>query len=146
MSDVPQTISAAAAQADRRPTLSDLVRTAAADGATIVRSQIELAKAEMRETAQRTGKGAGLLGGAALLALTAWFLLSVGAAFGLVAAGLPVWAALLIVAVVYLLIAAVLGLLGRRELNRAKPLERTKAEVTSLVEETKSALRVPTPE
>lgn len=144
MSDLPQPISAAVAEADRRPTLADLVRTAAEDGAAIVRDQIELAKAEMRESAQRTGKGAGLIGGAALLGLTAWFLLSFGAAFGLVAAGLPIWAALLVVAVVYLVIAAVLGLLGRRELNRSKPLERTKAEVTSFVEETKTALRVPT--
>jgi Flp pilus assembly protein TadB len=143
MSDVPQTISAAVAEADRRPTLVDLARSAAEDGASLVRGEIELAKAEMRQSAQQAGKGAGMLGGAALLGLTAWLLLSFAAAFGLVAAGLPVWAGMLVIAVVYLLVAAVLVLLGRRELTRSKPLERTKADVATLVEQTKSALRPP---
>jgi hypothetical protein len=143
MSDLPQTTSAAVAEADRRPTLVDLARSAAEDGASLVRGEIELAKAEMRQSAQQAGKGAGLLGGAVLLGLTAWLLLSFAAAFGLVAAGLPIWAGMLLVALMYLAVAGVLALLGRRELTRSKPLERTKADVATLVEQTKSALRPP---
>jgi hypothetical protein len=141
MTDLTPTSPSALATADERPTLVQLVRSAAEDGATLVRGEIELAKAEMRENAQKAGKGAGLLGGAAFVAVTAWFLLSFAAAFGLVAAGLPVWAGLLVIAVLYLLIAAVLGLLGRRELTRIKGLERTKADVTSLVEDARTAVR-----
>jgi hypothetical protein len=141
VTDLTPAPSSALAAADERPTLVDLVRSAAEDGSTLVKGQIELARAEMRESAQQAGKGAGLLGGAAFVGVTAWFLLSFAAAFGLVAAGLPVWAGLLIIGVLYVLVAAVLGLLGRRELERIKGLERTKADVTSLVEETKTAIQ-----
>jgi hypothetical protein len=144
MTELSPASPSALAAADERPTLVALVRSAAQDGATLVRGEIELAKAEARETAQKAGKGAGLLGGAAFVAVTAWFLLSFAAAFGLVAAGLPVWAGMLIVGVLYLLVAGLLGFLGRRELQRVKGLERTQAHATSLVEETKAALRPPT--
>jgi ABC-type multidrug transport system fused ATPase/permease subunit len=125
---------------EARPTIVDLVRSAAQDSATIVRGEIELAKAEMRQSAQRAGKGAGMFGAAAFLAFTAWFLLTFAAAFGLVAAGLPVWAGMLIVAVVYLLTAGLLGFLGKRELDRIKGLERTQANVQATLEEAKAAI------
>lgn len=138
MTDVQSRTSVEVSEA--RPTIVDLVRSAAEDSATIVRGEIELAKAEMRESAQRAGKGAGMFGAAAFLAFTAWFLITFAAAFGLVAAGLPVWAGMLIVAVVYLLTAGLLGFLGKRELDRIKGLERTQANVQSTLEEAKSAI------
>jgi hypothetical protein len=144
MTDVQPTTSATTTVSEVRPTIVDLVRAAAEDGATLVRGEIELAKAEAKQSAQRAGKGVGMFGGAAFLGFTAWFLLTFAAAFGLVAAGLPIWAGMLIVAVVYLLIAALLGLLGKRELDRIKGLERTQATVTTTVEEAKAAL-TPTP-
>lgn len=140
MTDVTTTTSAAAAVPEERPSVVDLVRSAATDGAAIVRGEIELAKAEAKQSAQRAGKGAGLFGAAGFLAFTAWFLLTFAAAYGLVAAGLPVWAGMLLVAVVYLLVAAVLGLLGKRELDRVKGLERTQANVKQTLEEAKAAI------
>jgi len=139
MTDV-QPRTSAAEVSEARPTIVDLVRSVAEDGATIVRGEIELAKTEMRESAQRAGKGAGMFGGAAFLAFTAWFLLTFAAAFGLVALGLPIWAGMLIIAVVYLLIAGLLGFLGKRELDRIKGLERTQASVQATLEEAKAAI------
>jgi hypothetical protein len=140
MTDVQPKPSSAGTVSEVRPTIVDLVRTAAEDGAAIVRGEIELAKAEAKENAQRAGTGAGMFGGAAFLGFTAWFLLSFAAAFGLVAAGLPVWAGMLIVAVVYLLLAGLLGFLGKREFDKVKGLARTQANVTATIEEAKSAI------
>jgi hypothetical protein len=140
----PATVASAdVAAADQRPTLVDLVRSAAEDGAVLVRGEIEMAKAEIRETAQRAGTGAGMFAGAAFLGFTAWFLLSFAAAFGLVALGLPIWAGMLIVAVVYLLIAGVLGLLGRAQVKRVRGLERTQATTRTAIDEAKAALSPP---
>ncbi len=143
MTDVQRPAESPGTVSEMRPTIVDLVRSAAEDGATLVRGEIELAKAEAKQNAQRAGKGAGMFGGAAFLGFTAWFLLSFAAAFGLVAAGLPIWAGLLIVAVVYLLLAAVLGLLGKRELDRVKGLERTQKNVQTTLDEAKAALTPP---
>ncbi len=106
--------------------LGELVASLTEDARTLARGEVELAKAELSETAKRSGTGVGLLGGAGLLGLLALVLLSIAAAYGLVAAGLhPAWA-FLIVAVVYLLIAAVLVLVGQRLLKKAsKGPERT---------------------
>jgi hypothetical protein len=140
MTDVTTTTSSATAVPEIRPSVVDLVRSAATDGAAIVRDEIELAKAEAKENAQRVGRGAGMVGAAGFLAFTAWFLLTFAAAYGLVAAGLPVWAGMLIVAAVYLLIAAILGLLGKREFDRVKGLERTQANVKQTIDEAKAAI------
>jgi hypothetical protein len=144
MTDVQPKPSAASAVSEVRPTIVDLVRSAAEDGATIVRGEIELAKAEAKQNAQRAGKGAGMFAGAAFLGFTAWFLLSFAAAFGLVAAGLPIWAGMLIIAVLYLLIGGLLGFLGKREMDRIKGLERTQATAKTTIDEAKAALTPPT--
>lgn len=143
MTDVQTKPSSAGTVSELRPSIVELVRTAAEDGATIVRGEIELAKAEAKQSAQRAGKGVGMFGGAAFLGFTAWFLLTFAAAYGLVAAGLPVWAGMLIVAVVYLLIAGLLGFLGKRELDRIKGLERTQANVKDTIAEAKAAMAPP---
>lgn len=143
MTDVQRSAESPGTVSETRPTIVDLVRSAAEDGAALVRGEIELAKAEAKQNAKRAGKGAGMFGGAAFLGFTAWFLLTFAAAFGLVAAGLPIWAGLLIVAVVYLLLAGVLGLLGKRELDRVKGLERTQQNVQTTLDEAKAALTPP---
>lgn len=143
MTDVQTTTSSAGTVSEVRPSIVDLVRTAADEGATIVRGEIELAKAEAKQNAQRAGKGVGMFGGAAFLGFTAWFLLTFAAAFGLVAAGLPVWAGMLIIAVLYLVIAALLGFLGKREFDRVKGLERTQSNVKDTIAEAKAAITPP---
>lgn len=92
----------------------------------LVRGEIELAKAEMRESARRAGLG-GFVGAAAVyLLVLVSLMLSVAAAYGLVALGLhPGWA-FLIVAGAYVLLAAILGLIAWTMFRRVKGPERAK--------------------
>ncbi|WP_433164811.1 phage holin family protein [Kribbella sp. CA-247076] len=106
------------------PTVGQLVANASKDLSNLVRSEIELAKTELKKTAVAAGTGAGMFGGAAFLALLAIILLSVAAAYGLTALGLHPAVAFVIVAVLYLLIGAVLVLIGTRLLKKAKGPQR----------------------
>jgi hypothetical protein len=106
------------------PTVGQLVANASKDLSNLIRSEIELGKTELKKTAVAAGTGAGMFGGAAFLALLAIILLSIAAAYGLTALGLHPALAFLIVAVAYLLIAAVLALLGKRSLGKAKGPQR----------------------
>ncbi|WP_460664762.1 phage holin family protein [Kribbella swartbergensis] len=106
------------------PTVGQLVANASKDLSNLVRSELELAKTELKKTAVAAGTGAGMFGGAAFLGLLAIILLSIAAAYGLNALGLHPAVSFVIVAVVYLLIAAVLVLLGKRALGRAKGPQR----------------------
>jgi hypothetical protein len=105
--------------------LGALVVNASRDLSALVRSEIELAKAELRAEAKNGAAGAGMFGAAGFLGLLAVVLLSIAAAYGLVALGLhPGWA-FLIVAVAYLLIGGLLVLVGKRLIKRVGPPERT---------------------
>jgi MFS family permease len=107
------------AELRERPT-SDLVKQLAAQTSTLVRQEIELAKAEMAQKAAVAGKGAGLLGGAAVVgllaagALTACLILVLNEA-------MAAWLAALIIAVVMGAVAAALGLAGRNKVQAAAP-------------------------
>jgi MFS family permease len=104
----------------RERPIGDLVKQLAGQTSTLVRQEIDLAKAEMSEKASVAGKGAGLIGGAAVVgllaagALTAFLIL-------LLSEAMDAWLAALIVAVVMGAIAAVLGLSGRNRVRAATP-------------------------
>lgn len=98
---------------DSKASVGDLIGAVTRDLSQLMRQEIELAKAEIRESASRAGKGAGLLGGAAYAASTAILFLSIAAwwAFGdLVGLG---WSAL-VVAVVWAIIAIAMYASGRK--------------------------------
>ncbi len=101
-------------------TIGQLVADATHDVQGIVRSEIALAKAEVSAGAKVMGKGAGLLGGAAFVALLGLIFLFHTLA-QVIAIWLPVWAGYGITTLVLLLVAAVLGLLGKKALETAKP-------------------------
>jgi membrane protein implicated in regulation of membrane protease activity len=106
-------------------TIGQLVATASRDLSSLVRSEIELARAELASGAKSAAAGGGMIGAAGFLGLIAFILLSIAAAFGLVALGLhPGWA-FLIVAGVYLVVAAILVLVGRAALKRVGGPQRT---------------------
>ena len=107
-------------QTEDEPTVGQLVANASRDLSSLVRSEIELAKAELKTTAVAAGTGAGMFGGAAFLALLAIIMLSIAAAYGVSALGLHPALSFLIVAVLYLLIALALVLVGKRMLGKAK--------------------------
>lgn len=101
-------------------TIGQLVADATHDLEGIVRGEIALAKAEVSSGAKLVGKGAGLLAGAAFLGLMGLVFVLHGAAWG-IAEWLPAWAGYLIVAAVVLLLAVVLGLMGKKALETARP-------------------------
>lgn len=101
-------------------TLGQLVAEATHDISSIMRSEVALAKAEIKVDAKKAGAGAGLFAGAAVLAFLALILLLIAAAYGLVAAGLPPWAAFLIVAVVLLVLGLIMVLVGKHNFDNLK--------------------------
>jgi hypothetical protein len=119
------------------PGIIELVRSAAADTTELVKQQIELTKAEVKENVRTAGSSFGLLAvGASILGVGALFLL-VTIAYVLVALGLPVWAGFGIVTLVLFIIGAILVLVGRK---RAKTIHGPERSVAAL-EATKSTLR-----
>jgi Putative Actinobacterial Holin-X, holin superfamily III len=110
---------------DGEATLGALFATASRDLSSLVRDEVALAKAELRRDAKNGAKGGAMFGAAAFLVLLAVILLSIAAAYGLVAAGLhPGWA-FLIVAAVYLIVAGVLALVGKKAVAKVGPPKRT---------------------
>ncbi|MDQ0946398.1 putative membrane protein YqjE [Streptomyces phaeochromogenes] len=100
--------------------VGDLVQRASQQLTELVRGEMRLAQAEMKEKGRRYGKGGGLFGGAGLTGfLTAQAL--VATAIAALAVPLPVWAAALIVTAVLGVITAVLALTGKKEVGRAAP-------------------------
>lgn len=106
---------------NERQSLGQLVASATQDLGALVRGEIQLAKAELQSSAIAAVKGSALFIVAALLVGMAFFMLCFAAAYGLVAAGLPEWLAFLIVAVVFLLVAALIAWLGLRSLKKIGP-------------------------
>ncbi|HEV7466135.1 MAG TPA: phage holin family protein [Candidatus Dormibacteraeota bacterium] len=98
----------------------ELMRELAQETGTLVRQELALARAEVTQSARRTGVGIGELGGAALIGLFALGCLTV-CAIAALALAMPVWLAALIVGVLYGGAAAILGLRGRTEIAAAMP-------------------------
>ncbi|HET6549432.1 MAG TPA: phage holin family protein [Solirubrobacter sp.] len=100
--------------------IGELVKDLASQTSTLVRQEIRLAQAEVTEKGKVAGKGAGMLGGAAVAAL-----LGLGALTALLIvvldSFLPLWLAALIVGLVWLAVAAVLAQAGRSALQSATP-------------------------
>jgi uncharacterized membrane protein YqjE len=98
--------------------IGELLKQLASETTTLVRQELELAKAEMREKAGKAGPGFGMIGAAggvallALGALTAFFVLALDGA-------LPNWLAALLVAIVYGAVAAVLYMRGKQKVDDA---------------------------
>jgi MFS family permease len=104
----------------RERPVGDLVKQLAGQTSTLVRQEIDLAKAEMSEKAGVAGKGAGMFSGAAAVgllaagALTACLILALSEV-------VPDWLGALLVALVLGAIAAVLALQGRNRIRAATP-------------------------
>jgi uncharacterized membrane protein YqjE len=123
--------------ASTRPTeeqsLGQLVSRVTTNVSSLVRLEIELAKAELQEQLRQGAAGGGMALVAAALAGLALMLASFAAVYGL-AQVMPVWAAFLVVAGVYLLLAALLGYLAARRFRKLRGPERAIAEANRTVE------------
>ena len=107
-----------------RPSLGDLLGDVSKDLSQLVRQEVELAKAEAKQSATRAGKGAGMLVGAAEAGRLALVFLSVAVWWGLGNAIGRGWSAL-VVMLVWAVVAAVLGLMGKKEVSSVSGLPRT---------------------
>jgi uncharacterized membrane protein YqjE len=102
----------------RDRSVGELLKQLANETSTLMRQELELAKAEMREKAGKAGPGFGMWGAAgamallALGALTAFLILALDGA-------MPNWLAALIVALVYGTIAGLLYLRGKQKVDEA---------------------------
>ncbi len=121
---------------DSRASVGELFSEVAEDLSTLMRQEVELAKAELRQSATRAGKGAGLLAGAGVSGHMVLLFASVAAWWGLGDAIGHGWSAL-IVAAIWLMIAATLGLMGRREISAVPGIPQT----TQTVKQIPDAIR-----
>jgi putative superfamily III holin-X len=118
----------------RQLPVGELVKQLAEETSTLVRQELELARAEMTQKGKKAGLGLGELGGAGIVALYALGALT-ACLIAALALAMPVWLAALIVAVVYGIIAGVLALIGRRQLKSTSLTpERTQQTVKEDVE------------
>jgi hypothetical protein len=123
-----------------RQGLQELLRSIGTDLSLLVRQQVALAKEEMRGIAAEKATGGALLAAAAVFAL---FVLGFASLAGAAALDLvlPRWAALLIVAGIYLVLAVIAVLIGRNALAAPATPERTKQTVKEDLEWAKRKLQ-----
>jgi hypothetical protein len=105
--------------AAERP-LKELFSELSSELSFLVSREVELAKTEMQEKASLAAKGGGALGVAGVAALVGVVMLSSAAAWGL-AEVIPTGFAFLIIAVVWLVVAAVMASSGKKSLQQMKP-------------------------
>jgi hypothetical protein len=104
--------------------LGDLLGDVTRDISTLMRQEVELAKAELKQSGTRAGKGAGLLAGAGVAGHFVLLFLSVALWWGLGNLIGHGWSAV-VVAVIWAIIAAVLASMGRKELKAIKGMPQT---------------------
>lgn len=110
-----------AAQDDiSQASLGQLITEISKDLSTLVRQEVALAKAEVSTEVSKTGKAAGMLGGAGFAGYMVLLFLSFALWWGLSNVMDQGWAAL-IVAVIWAVIGAVLYFSGRGQLRRVHP-------------------------
>ncbi|BCW69342.1 hypothetical protein NicSoilB8_03860 [Arthrobacter sp. NicSoilB8] len=121
MSEMPPTAAHAKAETS---SLGDLLGDVTRDMSTLMRQEVELAKIELKQSAARAGKGAGMLAGAGVaghfvllfLSLALWWALGTVMGLG--------WSAV-VVAVIWGIVAAILAAKGRKELKAVKGMPQT---------------------
>jgi hypothetical protein len=100
--------------------VAELVKRAASQTAELVRKEIQLGQVELKDKGRRAGKGVGLLGAAGLIGFYGGAALVAAAVLGLAEAVDP-WLSALIIGIVLLVIAAIVGLIGRKTTTDALP-------------------------
>lgn len=99
---------------------ADLLRQLSEQTTTLVRQELALAKLELAEKGKKAGTGAGMFGGAGALGFYALGAFTACAILAL-ATAVAGWLAALIVGVVYVPVAGVLALTGKKKVTEATP-------------------------
>ncbi len=104
----------------RERSIPDLLKQLSTETSTLVKQELDLAKAELTEKGRKAGPGFGMWGAAGVVglgafgALTAFFILALDGV-------MPNWLAALVVAAAYAAIAGVLYLTGKQKVEEAGP-------------------------
>lgn len=105
--------------------IGTIIADISTDLSTLIRQEIELAKVEVRESATKAGKGAGLLGGAGVAGHMALLFLSIALWWALGSAFDSLGWSAVVVAVLWGIIAAVMAAMGRTNLKTMNGMPRT---------------------
>lgn len=135
LSDAPTAESPASTSSN--VSTADLLRQMSDDTRRLIKDEIGLAQLEMKDKAKHVGMGAGLFGTAGILALFGFgaLIATVIIALSLV---MDAWLAALIVTVVLFVVAAVAGVVGKKQVTEGTPakpeqtLENVKKDVDTL--------------
>jgi uncharacterized membrane protein YqjE len=104
----------------RERSIGELVKDLSSQTSTLVRQEIELARAELQQKGKVAGKGAGMLAGAAVFGLLALGALT-AALIALLDKAMATWVAALIVMALWAIVALVLAKSGQKALKQATP-------------------------
>jgi hypothetical protein len=102
-----------------RPT-GELLKELSEQSTTLIKQEVDLAKAELQQKGKQAGMGAGMFGGAGLFGIGAFAAVTTALIAGL-ATATDTWLAALIVAVVYGAVAGVLAMQGKNKVQEAAP-------------------------
>jgi len=120
-----------ALEAEDGRSIGDLLSDVSSNISTLLQQEIALAKAEARQTGTRAGKGVGMFAGAAVGGLLFLVFLSVSAWWGLGQFIGWEWSGL-VVALVWAIVAGVLAMMGKKEFERIRGLEKTTETLTKI--------------
>jgi len=104
----------------RERPVGELLRQLSEETTTLVKQELELAKAEMAEKGKQAGTGVGLFGGAGVTGLLALIALTLTLIYALGTA-MEDWIAALIVTALWAAVAGVLALTGKKKVQEAGP-------------------------
>ncbi|MBT0767348.1 phage holin family protein [Kineosporia sp. J2-2] len=122
-------------------TIGQLVAQASEDLSALVRYEVALAKAEIKDDVKRGAVAGGMFGAAGYLGFLATITLVITVGYALVAIGLPEWLAFLIITVLLLAVAGLLGLIGVSQAKKIKPPERAIASTKQTLAAVKGSVR-----
>jgi predicted lipid-binding transport protein (Tim44 family) len=100
--------------------IGELLKQLSEETTTLVRQELDLAKAEMAQKGKQAGMGAGMFGGAGVGALLGLAALT-AAAIATLDSAMALWLAAVIVGLLWLAVAGVLALQGKRKVQAATP-------------------------
>ena len=107
------------AQVRDERSLGDLFSDLSRETTTLVRQEVQLAKAELTQSATEAARGIGMLVAGGAVAYAGLFFLLLAIVFGLIEAGWDAWLSALVVGLVVVAIGAVLVLRARESLKPA---------------------------
>jgi len=129
----------------REEPLADVIKRVSDEATTLMRQEVQLAKAEMTAKAKEAGVGAGMFGGAGYTLHLASLGLMLCLIFAL-ATAMPAWLAALVVTVVFVAVAGALAVAGRKRIEKAglpipeATIESVKQTIETVKEEAKWGL------